>query len=171
MKKLDLSQLMLKHRQNKLDTSVIEQIALASVINPEYDAQYRRICRWFSKEFSTPLPEVEENLETSYVLLHYFEHNFARLKESRDDSPAALSMWTDTYNRIIDPENYEASSAAEDREDDEWAEEMKREIEAEEEARKAKEAEELAEQEKLNLKEEVIASRSGETTPPNFPKG
>jgi len=168
VKKPDLLQLMQKQKLSKLDTSQIEQIAFASVINPDYDAEYRKICRWFSKEFHTPLPEVEENLETSYILLHYFEHHFAKLRDSRDDSPAMLDMWENEFNRILDPDNYEVETEQQAQEDDEWAEEMKREIE--EEARKAKEAEELAQQEKLNLEEEVIVSRNGETTPPNFPK-
>lgn len=50
----------------------IRSIALRSFIDPDGEASLRRIFRWYSKNFSTPLAEVE-NLDLEHVLLNYFE--------------------------------------------------------------------------------------------------
>ena len=50
----------------------MQQIALAAVLSPDVDAVYRRIYRWYSKNFHTPLHEVMK-LSEHDVLLAYFE--------------------------------------------------------------------------------------------------
>lgn len=55
-------------------------IAVAEGIEPEIDRIYRKIVRWFSKNFYTPIQQVEE-MPPSYVLMHYFESNFDALDE------------------------------------------------------------------------------------------
>lgn len=49
----------------------------------------RLLCRWYSKEFHTPLPEVEK-LDTSYILLHYWECHYADIEEERLNYDAVI---------------------------------------------------------------------------------
>jgi hypothetical protein len=57
----------------------IEKIAIQAVTNPDYAFFVRQVCRWFSKQFSTPLNEVE-NYDLAYVLQHYFEEKYEALQ-------------------------------------------------------------------------------------------
>ena len=64
--------------------------ALLAAIKPDDDAIIRRIYRWYSREFSTPLTEVE-NLPLEQVLLHYFEDVYEKMKpEDRHDLAVTL---------------------------------------------------------------------------------
>ena len=56
----------------------IQKSAMASVAQPDFNAFMRKISRWFSKTYSTPLLEVDQ-LDPSYVLQHYFEHTFEEM--------------------------------------------------------------------------------------------
>lgn len=58
----------------------VQLIALRSVVKPDGDYFVRRICRWYSREFHTPLHEVEE-LPLDYVLTQYFESTFEDMEE------------------------------------------------------------------------------------------
>jgi HEPN domain-containing protein len=57
-------------------------LALAEVIKDNPSAQYslRRVFRWYSKEFHTPLHIVEE-LPTHDVLTHYYESHYEGLED------------------------------------------------------------------------------------------
>ena len=59
----------------------LEIIALRSV-STEKDAAYtyRKICRWFSREFNTSLPIVIK-LPVEFILQHYYEDRFESLSE------------------------------------------------------------------------------------------
>lgn len=46
--------------------------AAESVLDPDEAAYYRRICRWYSTKFHTPLMEVYK-LSTDHVLTNYYE--------------------------------------------------------------------------------------------------
>jgi primosomal protein N' len=48
---------------------------MLDVMEGGFLASYRRICRWYSQKFVTPLHEVEE-LPTEYILQHFFEYQF-----------------------------------------------------------------------------------------------
>lgn len=50
----------------------LRQIALNKTVDKTEDYLYRKVCRWFSEKFHTPLPTVE-SLPMPYVLEHYFE--------------------------------------------------------------------------------------------------
>jgi hypothetical protein len=50
----------------------IQKAALLSVLDPDYQAYMRKLCRWYSVKFHTPLHEVE-NLPKDYIYQHYFE--------------------------------------------------------------------------------------------------
>lgn len=64
--------------------NALQVLALHSVEYPTYEDSYRAICRWFSKEFSTPLKEVEE-MADEYVLKHYYEHTYGEIKNSTNE--------------------------------------------------------------------------------------
>lgn len=52
----------------------IQLRALESVLLNNLPYFERKVKRWFSREFSTPLPEVEK-LNWDYILTHYYESN------------------------------------------------------------------------------------------------
>lgn len=56
--------------------------AMAAVISadPGWDARFRHIARFLSKEFSIPLTEVYD-LPLDFVLLHYYEARFESMEE------------------------------------------------------------------------------------------
>lgn len=54
--------------------------AFAAVLRGDDDFQYREIMRWYSREFSTPLPQVEE-LDREDVLQHYWECHYVEAQE------------------------------------------------------------------------------------------
>lgn len=59
--------------------------AMRATIRPDEEAIIRKICRWYSREFNTPLHTLDE-LPIEYILLHYFEEMYEKLKpEERHD--------------------------------------------------------------------------------------
>ncbi len=61
------------------DIENLQILALKNIEAPDFEYQIRRIKRWYSTTFFTPLHLVEE-LDLHTVLIHYFEHTFAQLK-------------------------------------------------------------------------------------------
>lgn len=55
-------------------------LALKSVVEPDEEYELRRIFRWYSKTFATPLHIVEE-FSLEHVLTNYFESQFEEKKE------------------------------------------------------------------------------------------
>lgn len=111
---------------NADEINQLKAICLDKALNPDFEFVYRRICRWYSKEFSTPLHMVE-GMPTETVLRHYFENWFDGLATSQ--SPEAvkeienLKLQMSGTTKHVD-------------EDEEWEEAMLRDI-AEEEAKKS----------------------------------
>ena len=70
---------------------------------------FRFIYRWYSREFSTPLHEVE-NLPTEDVLRHYFEVKYEDL--SKDEE-----AWAAEKERMLYPERAAAAAAKEELQD------------------------------------------------------
>lgn len=66
-------------------TKAAQYAALKAVIDPDTFADYRKICRWFSRTFVTPLVEVYD-LPSDFVLQHYLEDQYEALthEERRD---------------------------------------------------------------------------------------
>jgi hypothetical protein len=62
----------------------IRLIAMQSVVKPDYEAFLRHVFRWYSREFATPLHEVED-LPIEEILLHYYEYSFEQLDEHERD--------------------------------------------------------------------------------------
>jgi len=52
--------------------------AIESVLDPDDQYSFRRICRWYSKTFHTPLQDVY-NLDFEHVLSNYYESTFEEI--------------------------------------------------------------------------------------------
>lgn len=75
-----------------MDAAYVDSIrksAFLAVIDPDYSAWIRGICRWFSMKFNTPLNEVE-GYTVEYLLQHYFEVMYSDLD---DEGKAQQRQW------------------------------------------------------------------------------
>lgn len=149
-----------------IDLAALQILALQAVESLEWEPEYRRICRWYSTNFFTPLHIVENDLEEEYVIKHYFEHTLKQLYDKGQDpeNTAKRDEWLKVRERIIslmDKEKQKEINQRED-EDDSWAQELARQIQ-EEEKEKAKKIQLKQEFDKPpNLDDEVELSFSGE---------
>ena len=143
-------------------------IALAAVEEPAWKDQYRSICRWYSREFHTPLKVVEDELDQLHVLMHYYEDSFEKLH--RSDNEESRQKYEEIKESAMRSQMPEGELTAMEKEDEEWEKQMLREIEAEEKARKAKEKPVTKKDtlEKPNLEDEIEFSVQGEDGPPDF---
>jgi hypothetical protein len=139
----------------------IQILALDAVENPDFDAFYRRITRWYSEKFSTPLPEVMD-LDPIHVFQTYYEERFSAVYVPGDER--AMEEYQRIKNAVCFPDEVAAMEA----EDDDWEQQMLKDIESQN-AQAAKKAEELVSkrpepeqppniQEKLDNGEEVVFS-------------
>jgi len=71
----------------------IKAKALRSVLKPDTDYYLRRVYRWYSKTFHTPL-ETTFDLPVEFVLREYFEEYFENLEE--EDLDFQLEEMTET---------------------------------------------------------------------------
>ena len=100
----------------------IQILAMNAVENPDFSAFYRRICRWYSEKFATPLIQVEELLEY-HVLQAYFEYQYDELYNSGDKDQQ--QAYEDLKEKVLlSPEEREELES----QDQDWIEQMKREI-------------------------------------------
>lgn len=124
-----------------IDLQTIQRLALVAVETGNWDYTYRKICRWYSTTFSTPLHYVELDMLPEDVLQHYFEHTIEKLKEKADDLDAkadVIETWDKFRSAII--VGYQAAQDEEkaiEQEDDDWATDFAK-ILAKEEAAKDK---------------------------------
>ena len=95
--------------------------AISGILNQSDMNFYRKICRWYSKEFHTPLHQVLEGRVVLWdeVLLHYYESSFEEAgfnavynmavqeyipelaKEYEDDNQAFADALIEEQNRTI----------------------------------------------------------------------
>lgn len=87
--------------------------ALDSIFNPDDVYFQRKICRWYSKEFSTPLDQV---MRSSFadILVHYYENQFENIPKND-----LIDMMVDDHLTDITIEK--------DDEVDEWVENLEAE--------------------------------------------
>lgn len=155
-----------------LNINEIQILALASIESPDWKAQYRKICRWYSKEFATPLHIVEVDLDHFQVLTHYYESSLGTLYDSPNDG--ARERYEEIRNSIINGSVDEEEEEKINTEDDEWEAQMLEEIRRDEEKAKRKQEvkvkkiEDIKALEDPNIKDEVLFSMQGETGRPNF---
>lgn len=143
-------------------------IALAAVEEPTWKDQYRGICRWYSREFHTPLKVVEEELDQLHVLMHYYEDSFEKLY--RSDNEESRQKYEAIKEDALRSQMPEGELTQAEREDEEWEQQMLREIAEEEAKAKAQEKPVTKKDtlEKPNLEDEIEFSVQGEDGPPDF---
>ena len=159
----------------EVDITHLQILAIASVEDPSWEDQYRGICRWYSKEYATPLHIVEQELDRMQVLRHYYEDAFKRLSDSQDENQQV--KYEEIREKILYGAKSEAELAEETAEDDDWADQMIRDIEQDEEKRKKEVPVEPVMTKKVstsealenpNLEEDIEFSVQGEDDPPDF---
>jgi hypothetical protein len=57
---------------------LIQTEAISSILNRTDLYIYRKICRWYSTTFHTPL-HIVNSMPYDEILLHYYEHNYEKL--------------------------------------------------------------------------------------------
>lgn len=111
----------------------VQVLALKAVEDPDDSASYREVCRWYSKTFNTPLHTVENDLDTETVLQHFYETVIKGMKEQADSGDDKARVSYEKYKEsILDPNSKDDETS----EDDEWAQDLIREIK-EQEAKQA----------------------------------
>jgi hypothetical protein len=137
----------------------IQILALGNIEDPDGEAYYRKICRWYSKEFSTPLETVMYDIPERDVLLHYYENLYYELYH--DESEEGQMRYFALREAILRTEKDVVEEEIQAEEDDEWALEMVEQIRREEEAARAKKAQKTPAKTdtsptKPNLKDETV---------------
>ena len=114
----------------------IRILALQATEEPTSDQTYSKICRWFSREFSTPLKEVED-YAVEYVLQHFFEDRYQSLYESSDAKNAG--KYLKEREEILDPEGAKAQEEAHES----WVDDLMKEAEEQNKAVASKDSNNL----------------------------
>ena len=81
------------------NTKSAQYAALRAVIDPDTYAHYRKICRWFSRTFATPLMQVYD-LPSDFVMQHYLEEQYEAL--THDERRNMLIELTETPEQRIE---------------------------------------------------------------------
>lgn len=76
-----------------MNYEIVRQLAAMEAYDPSTEGYYRHVCRFFAKEWNTPLAEVEE-YNPDYVLQHFFEHMY----EQYDDERLEIEV-----HKVLDP--------------------------------------------------------------------
>lgn len=72
----------------------LKLLALRAVMNPDGEASFRSICRWYSTTFHTPLHLVDD-LPEDDVLLAYFESTYEDMEEDKREEVLQGLLETD----------------------------------------------------------------------------
>lgn len=84
--------------------------ALFNVLKPNQDYYVRRIFRWYSKTFHTPLEEAF-NMPIEIILSHYFEEYFEGLEqEDLDDQLVEMTETDEQRKERLAFEDYDSAS-------------------------------------------------------------
>ena len=102
---------------NAKSVKELQILALKAVEMPSWDDWYRRICRWYSKEFSTPIADVY-GLAEEEVFQSYFEDQFYTMKQHTDDE--GVEAYGNLKDSIINGDEVQAIEEQVEAEDDEW---------------------------------------------------
>lgn len=84
-----------------IELEILQAIQIVTITEIEKEATeqwYQHICRWYSREFSTPLNEVEDMAEEK-VLTIYFQDNFYKLFHSPEEDAEAL--WVELKHKLL----------------------------------------------------------------------
>ena len=95
-----------------MDIEAIKIRALGDVMEGDFYYHYRRICRWFSSRFHTPL-DVVEKMPVEYVLQHFFEDNYENMtKAARRKEAVQLTETEEEKEKRIAKSNRQLSDEA-----------------------------------------------------------
>jgi hypothetical protein len=85
----------------------IQKAALLAVLEPDNNAIMRKICRWFSVKFNTPL-HVVEDLPKEYIYQHYFESIYEEMEDVDKHNQIIYLLETpeERQKRVNEEENY-----------------------------------------------------------------
>ena len=108
----------------------IQITALHEIDQGSSEQWYKSLCRWYSHEFHTPLPQVEE-MSPEEVFRVYFEDSLYNLKHS--DNERAEQVWNEFKAKAITPR--EVLDQIEQDADD-WAAEMTEKVQRDEEKKR-----------------------------------
>ena len=146
----------------------LQLLAIASVEDPDWPAQYRQICRWYSKEFHTPLKVVEMDLTSIYVLTHYYETTFGALNDSEIES--SQIKYEEIKESLMDFIKPDPNKKIKEADDDDWANELIDEIKENDAKIKAHtgKVESTEAMENPNIEDDIEFSVQGEDPPPDF---
>jgi len=129
-------------------------LSIDAIENPTAMDSYRRICRWYSKTFSTPLSEVE-GLDPEYVARAYWEEQVGELADRKSSGEEkAEEDYEEFVAKILKDSNDLVKEADED---DEFFDQLQKQVEkekaeAEKKANKnSKSEEKLAKDKEPNL--------------------
>lgn len=108
----------------------IRAVALHNILfdNSDSDYQYRKVCRWYSKEFHTPLKDVYE-MPIEDVLLNYWEQLYEDWED--DDKMGERALKIEARYLTETDEEKESRKLAEyeqDLEDDAFLEQSEQQI-------------------------------------------
>ena len=122
---------------SKLDFKSLKDLKIISIQEADegtFEAFYASICRWYSREFSTPLPQVED-MSVETVLKTYYDDAFWNLSQNKTE--LGQKNWQELILSMIQAELPPTEEEiTEEEEDDDW---YQKELEAINEANKASE--------------------------------
>lgn len=122
----------------------IQFLALKAVIAEDGDFLMRRIARWYSVTFHTPLHLVEE-LPNEYILTHFFEYSFDKMEKRQRNK--ILRQLTETAQEKKEREEQEKKEKGIS--DEEYLAKVQKEM-----ARKAKKRKEKAQKAVSDMKKD-----------------
>lgn len=107
----------------------IKILSLRQSVEKTFDSWYSSICRWYSRNFYTPLSEVED-MPAEIVLKTYYDDVYYKLANANDEE--SQKMLKEEIERIV----YQETKTSEDEEieelieqdDEEWYQEELRRI-------------------------------------------
>lgn len=145
----------------------IALLAFRSAESPTYDDFLRKVHRWYSRSFSTPLAEVE-GMADEVVLRHYFEDSYAQLAEAQGDE--ARKAWVETRGRLMKAFGPQLPVAEDGMDDDEFWEKSLADEFARDNPDKAAPTPPPREPDHDNVREQVpnVVDRDGWTHQPNL---
>lgn len=89
---------------------VLQLRAAAAVLAPDREAWVRYVCRWFSREFNTPLDEVYD-LPLEFVVINYFEAAVESMDEEQRHEYLSELVLTDEQRAKLRGEEVRAVSS------------------------------------------------------------
>jgi hypothetical protein len=142
-----------------LDANYVKSLKIIAgheVLTGSVDYFIRRMMRWYSREFNTPLHDVY-GLPLEFVFQQYFENDFEGLEQQDINAKLKfLALSDEKLQRLMREEDAETADMHE------FVEETKREDEIKEKQRQ------LEEQKEKLAKQDIVSASPGTVIPPDI---